>query len=379
MGKRERAGDPLRLARPGLVEMPGYEPIVPVDVLARRLGIPEERIVKLDGNESPYGPSPKVVEALARFPYYHIYPDPEQQQVREAVARYAGVDVESVVVGSGSDELLDLTGRLFLSPGDALVNATPTFGMYEFVARTYGARVVEVPRREDFALDLPAMESALSEGAKLAFLASPNNPTGNPMGRRELERLLATGSVICVDEAYAEFHGETMPAGRQGFAPLVSERDNLIVVRTFSKWAGLAGLRAGYAVFPAPVAEVIRKIKMPYNLSVAAQVAVLASLDDIDTLRERVSAVVAERERMIERLASLPWLRPFPSQANFVLCGVKGMAAREVRARLQERGIFIRHFDAPGVRNCLRISVGRPEHTDLLMTALSEIGASVGK
>ena len=372
MGKRERGGDPLRLARPDLVEMPGYEPIVPVDVLARRLGIPEERIVKLDGNESPYGPSPRVVEALARFPYYHIYPDPEQRQVREAVARYAGVDVESVVVGSGSDELLDLTGRLFLSPGDAVVNATPTFGMYEFVARTCGARVVEVLRREDFGLDLPAMESALSEGGKLAYIASPNNPTGNPMGRRELERLLATGAVICVDEAYAEFHGET-------FASLVGERDNLIVVRTFSKWAGLAGLRAGYAVFPAPVAEVIRKIKMPYNLSVAAQVAVLASLEDIDTLKERVSAVVAERERMIERLASLPWLRPYPSQANFVLCEVKGMAAREVRARLQQRGIFIRHFDAPGVRNSLRISVGRPEHTDLLMTALSEIGASVGK
>ena len=352
--------------------MPGYEPIEPVDVVARRLGIPEDQVVKLDGNENPYGPSPRVAEALARFPYYHIYPDPEQRRVRQAIAGYVGVDPEQIVAGSGADELLDLVARLFLSPGDAVVNAPPTFGMYPFLARLYSARLLEITRREDFSLDLPAMEAALSGGAKLLFLASPNNPTGNVLSRGDLERLLGCRRMVVVDEAYVEFAGES-------FVDMVGAHDNLIVVRTFSKWAGLAGLRVGYGVFPKPLADVARKIKMPYNLNAAAEAAVLASLEDVATLRQRVAAIVAERERLWRRLADLPWLRPFPSQANFVLCEVRGLSAREVRDRLREKGILVRYFDAPGVGNCLRVSVGKPDHTDRLLEALAEIGVGVGK
>jgi histidinol-phosphate aminotransferase len=360
----------LRLARRDLVEMPGYEPIEPLDVLARRLGIPEDRIAKLDGNENPYGPSPKVREALARFPYYHIYPDPEQRQVREAIAEYVGASPEQIVVGNGSDELLDLTGRLFLSRGDKAVNAPPTFGIYEFVIRTYGADVEEAPRREDFALDVDAAARALAAGARLMFLASPNNPTGNAVSRQELERLLSDGTAVVVDEAYAEFAGES-------FAPLVGEHDNLIVMRTFSKWAGLAGLRAGYGVFPPAVAETIRKIKMPYNMNVAAQAAVLASLEDRAGLSDNVKMIVSERERMAKALAGFPWLRVHPSRANFLLCGVRGLPPTELQARLRARAVLVRYFDSPGVRDCLRISVGRPKDTDRLVEALSEIGAAV--
>lgn len=360
----------LRLARRDLVEMPCYEPVEPLDVLADRLGIPEDRIAKLDGNENPYGASPNVREALARFPHYHIYPDPEQRRVREAIAEYVGVTPEQIVVGNGSDELLDLTGRLFLSPRDKAVNAPPTFGMYEFVIRTYGAEVVEAPRREDFALDVDAAGRALATGAKLMFLASPNNPTGNAASAEELERLLSAGAAIAVDEAYAEFAGES-------FAPLVAEHDNLIVIRTFSKWAGLAGLRAGYGVFPPAVAETIRKIKMPYNMTVAAQAAVLASLEDRAALSENVSTIVRERERMAKALDAFPWLRVYPSRANFLLCQVQGHAAMELQAELRKRGVLVRHFDSPGVRGCLRISVGRSQDTDRLVEALSEIGAAV--
>jgi histidinol-phosphate aminotransferase len=360
----------LALARRDLVEMPGYEPVEPLDILASRLGIPEDRIAKLDGNENPYGPSPRVREALAGFTHYHIYPDPEQRRVREAIAEYVGATPEQIVVGNGSDELLDLTGRLFLSPGDRVVNAPPTFGIYEFVTRTYGADVVEAPRREDFALDVDAAERALAAGAKLMFLASPNNPTGNAASAAELERLLAHGAALVVDEAYAEFAGDS-------FAPLVTQRDNLIVVRTFSKWAGLAGLRAGYGVFPAAVAETIRKIKMPYNMNVAAQAAVLASLEDRAALSENVRKIVGERERMAKALAAFPWLRVYPSRANFLLCQVDGRSATEVQAELRRRGVLVRHFDSTGVRGCLRISVGRPQDTDRLVAALSEIGATV--
>ncbi len=360
----------LRLARQDLIAMPEYKPVEPLDVLAERLGIPVDHIVKLDGNENPYGPSPRAREALARFPHYHIYPDPEQRRVREAIAQYVGADPERIVVGNGSDELLDLTGRLFLSPGDAVVNAPPTFGIYEFVARTHGANVVEIGRREDFALDTDAVEEALAAGAKLMFLASPNNPTGNAASREELERVLSHGAVIVVDEAYAEFAGGS-------FVSLAADHDNLIVTRTFSKWAGLAGLRAGYGVFPPAVAEAIRKIKMPYNMNVAAQAAILASLEDEVALTENVKVIVEERERMARTLAGFAWLRVYPSQANFLLCQVQGRAATAVQAQLRKRGVLVRHFDSPGVRGCLRISVGRPEDTDRLVKAMSEIGAIV--
>jgi histidinol-phosphate aminotransferase len=372
MSSMRKTGRDVRgLVRRHLLEMPGYEPVEPIDVVARRLGIPEDQVIKLDGNENPYGPSPLVAKALSEYKYYHVYPDPAQKRVREAVAEYVGADPEQIVLGSGSDELLNLSAMLFLSPGDVLVNAPPTFGMYDFLGYIYDAKVVTVPRREDFTLDLPALETAL-EDAKLLYLASPNNPTGNPMSRSDVERLLDHDAVIVMDEAYAEFAGES-------FVDMVGSLDNLIVVRTFSKWAGLAGLRAGYGVFPKALTEIIWKAKVPYNLSVAAETAILASLEDTETLRRNVELIITERERLAEKLREFPWLRPYSSEANFVLCEVRGLRAKEVRDRLREEGIMIRYFDSSGLRNCLRISVGKPDDTDRLLVALRGVGAAVGK
>jgi|FLYL01.1.fsa_nt_gi histidinol-phosphate aminotransferase len=356
------------LVRPHLLAMPGYEPVEPVHVMARRLGLSESQIVKLDGNENPYGPSPLVREALARFSSYHIYPDPAQWEVRQAVAEYAGVDAEQVVLGSGSDEILNIAAHLFLDPGDVVVNAPPTFGMYDFIGRTMNARLVEAPRLEDFELDMPALEAALAGGAKLLFLASPNNPTGNPLRRRDLERLLDYRAVVVVDEAYAEFAGETA-------ADMVAEHENLIVVRTFSKWAGLAGLRVGYGIFPPALVPVLWSTKIPYNLSVAAEQAVLASLSDRERLLANVRLIREERERMAALLRELGWLHPYPSAGNFLLCRVREIPARAVRDGLRRRGVLVRYFDAPGLQDCLRISVGKPEHTDRLIEALREVKA----
>jgi len=354
-----------RLVRPELLALLGYEAIEPVDVLAEELGIAPDQVLKLDGNENPYGPSPRVKEALADFDLYHIYPDPEQRRVREALADYVGVGAEHIVVGNGSDELLELVPRLFLSPGDAAVIPVPTFGVYSFATQVWGGRVVDVPRREDFGLDLPAVRAA-SKGAKLVFLASPNNPTGNPVSGEELEALLSTGALVVVDEAYAEFCDCS-------FVELVPQRENLAVLRTFSKWAGLAGLRAGYGIFPRAVAELLHKVKMPFNVSVAAQLAMLASLEDTALLRERVELIVRERERLSGELAAIPGLRPFPSQANFILCRVETLDARDVCRRLRRQGILVRYFDEPMVRDCIRISVGRPEDSQRLLAALREI------
>jgi len=354
------------LVRPHLAAMPGYEPVEPIDVMARRLGLRADQISKLDGNENPYGASPKVAERLGRFNTYHIYPDPAQRAVREAIGKYVGADPEQIVLGSGSDEVLDLAATLFISPGDRVVSCPPTFGMYEFLARVYDAELTQVPRNEDFTLDLPSLERALDSRAKVLYLASPNNPTGNPLPREQLLRLLEYPVAVVVDEAYSEFAGESA-------VDILGSHDNLILVRTFSKWAGLAGLRAGYAVIPPSLVETVWKVKIPYNLSVASEQAILASLEDAPRLMERVRLIVEERERMADHLRNLGFVRPYPSAGNFLLCEIQGHEARDIRDQLRAQGILTRYFDTPGLRNCIRISVGRPHDTDRVIEALAKI------
>lgn len=356
-----------RFVRPELLAMAGYEPIEPVDVLAARLGVPPERIVKLDGNENLYGPSPRARAALAAHDGYNLYPDPDQRRVRAALAEYVGVGPEHIVAGAGSDELIDLIARAFVSPGDRVIDLVPTFGMYAFTTAVCGGEHVPVRRRADYSIDLAAVEAAVDERTRLVFVASPNNPTGNLLGPEELDRLLALGMPVVVDEAYIEFSGGSV-VGQ------VPSRDNLIVIRTFSKWAGLAGLRAGYGIMPRELAELLMVIKPPYNLNVAAEAAVLASLEDRGLLLGRVRAIVAERERMAGLLASVPFLRSHPSAANFILCDVTRGDARALRDELRRRGVFVRYFDREGLRDKIRISVGLPQHTDALLEALREMG-----
>jgi len=370
-GTKERV-EIKSLVRPHLLGIDGYTPVEPIEVVARKLGLRPEDISKLDANENPFGASPEVAERLAKYDQFHIYPDPAQGELREAIGAYVGVDPEQIILGSGSDEMLDLAARLFVSPGDAIINFPPTFGMYDFLGSVYNARLVEVPRNEDFTVDMSAAERALSDGAKLLLLASPNNPTGNLLPRDQLLRLLEYPVAVVVDEAYAEFADESS-------VDLVSERENLIVVRTFSKWAGLAGVRAGYAVLPPALVEVAWNVKIPYNQSVTSEQAILASLEDRERLMERVSLIIEERERLAGLLAELPFLRPFPSTANFILCEVRGIPAKDVRDRLRRRGILIRYFDSPGLRNCVRISVGLSKDTDRVLDALKEVGAKIGR
>lgn len=370
--------DVRRLIRPDLLALPPYAPVEPTDVLAERLGLDPARILKLDGNENPYGPSPKALAAIASERAYHIYPDPDQRKVRDALAAFLGIDASTIVCGLGSDDLIDLILRAVITPagagrGDGVINCTPTFGMYPFDTEIAGGRVIDVPRLESFALDLPAIERAARD-AKLLFLASPNNPTGNRLDEDEIVRLLALDIIVVIDEAYIEFAGRDHSAVR-----LVAGHENLVVLRTFSKWGGLAGLRAGYGVMSPALASVLMTIKQPYNLNVAAGVAILASLDDATLLDERACDICGTRDRLAALLAGVSWLHPYPSEANFILCRLDGLDAVEVKRRLADRGIFVRYFDTPALRNHLRISVGLEEHNAMLVSALREIGAELGR
>ncbi|MGI8913374.1 MAG: histidinol-phosphate transaminase [Chloroflexota bacterium] len=360
-GLRQRTAVPIRRA---IVEMGEYVPVRPLEELSRDLGIPVANLVKLDANENPYGCSPHVRAAIAACDHYHIYPDPEQVELRAALSRYCGQPADWLLAGAGSDELIDLLIRLVVEPGDRVLDAVPTFGMYSFLAPVQGGVVVPVPRRSDFSLDLPALLAAIDDRTRLLFVASPNNPTANLAARADIVRLLETGLLVVVDEAYYEFSGETL-------ADLVTEFENLVVMRTFSKWAGLAGLRVGYIIAAPSLLQHLWKMKQPYNVSVAAQVAARAAVDDLPHIQRTINALLAERRRLMDLLQSVPYLRPLPSSANFIFCPVEGRSARSLRDELRRQGILIRFFDTPLLRNAVRVSVGKPEHTERLRKALA--------
>lgn len=370
------------LLRPDIAALEPYTPVAPIEVLAAQLGLPVEQIIKLDANESPYGPSPRAVAAIEALGggrpidsagqfleplALAIYPDPNHTALRERLSAYTSQPAARILCASGSGELIDLVMRALIQPGDVIVDCPPTFGMYSFDGGIHGARIVNVPRDDRFNLDIEAVAAAVErERAKLLFVTLPNNPTGNLTPRAEIERLLELPVMVVVDEAYVEFAGASV-------VDLIGSYANLAVLRTFSKWAGLAGLRIGYGLFHEDLIRHLWKIKQPYNINVAAQAAALASLEDVDYLMDRVREVVAERDLMYHRLRELPGLQPYPSQANFMLCRVAGADALQLKADLMRRGILVRHFNKPGLADCIRFSMGTPAQNQIVLAALAEL------
>ena len=361
--------------RTHLESLPAYTPIEPFEVLSARIGRSPDQIVKLDANENPYGPLPVVRDALGKLEFPHIYPDPESRALRKSLAKFTGVDEEYLLAGQGADELIDLLMRVFLDPNDCILSCPPTFGMYSFDAELNSARCIEVPRRADFSLDMEGIRKAVeTHQPKLFFITSPNNPDGSLIDSKTMDELLSLPTLIVLDEAYIEFAGDDLGANLSRIRE-VPVRENLIVLRTFSKWAGLAGLRIGYGVFPLWLMPTLWKSKQPYNVNVAASIAAQVSLEHTNELKKVVELLKEERARLFKALQEIPFIKPYPTQSNFILCQVVGRDAAELKARLaQEHGVFIRYFNKPGLRDHIRISVGRPQDTDVLVKALKVQG-----
>ncbi|MEZ4645141.1 MAG: histidinol-phosphate transaminase [Chloroflexota bacterium] len=354
--------------RPDIAEMEPYTPIVPFEVLSARLGRQPEDITKLDANENPYGPSPKALEALRNGRFLHIYPDPEANALRDALSDYVNIPKSRLMAGAGADELIDVALRAVLSPGDVVVDCPPSFGMYPFSTAVNAGHYVPVWRKADFSLDVAGIETAVAQHkAKILILCSPNNPDGRLIDDATLRRLLQLPVLVILDEAYVDF------ATADSRLSWVLAYDNLAVLRTFSKLAGLAGLRVGYGAFPEWLLPHMWKIKQPYNINVAASLTAVAALQDRDWLHDKVRLIVAERERMVAQLARFDWLQPHPSQANFVLFRVLGRDARQLKLDLERAGVLVRYFNKPGLDNCIRISIGRPQDTDRLVMALTDL------
>ncbi len=370
----QRVNGHMRI-RPELARVEEYVPGESLEAFSARTGVPMDRLIKLNSNESPYPPSPRVSRALGSFTAYNLYPDPDGRALIADLSAYTGVAPEHIVLSSGSNELITKLWSAFLSPGDSVLISPPTFSLYTTATTLAGGTLLTAPRRAGYDLDVPAIRAALRDDTRLIVLCSPNNPTGNLVARADVEALLDTGRIVVVDEAYIEFAGDDALAASP--ISLVPRHENLVVLRTFSKWAGLAGLRLGYGVFPTWLVGHIRKLQLPFEVNIAAHIAAHETLADLPLMRERIATLIAERERMFSLLEAQPYLRAYPSRGNYILCELTdpALSVAALRASMEASGIILRYFRTPDLARHVRITVGAAEHTDALARVLDGIAA----
>lgn len=317
--------------------------------------------VFLDANENSFGsPLPEN---------FNRYPDPLQLDLKDAISKIKGVPIENTFLGNGSDEAIDLLFRCFCNPGkDNVIILPPTYGMYEVSANINDVEVRKVNLLPNFQLDLEGIAEAIDENTKLIFICSPNNPTGNSIVRTDIETVLANfKGLVVIDEAYINF------AKQRTFIQELTEYPHLVILQTFSKAWGLAGLRLGMAFASRVVIDIMNKVKAPYNISQSTQDLALAALENIGQVNEWIKVTVAERELLSQSLLTLPQVRKvYPSEANFILAEVDDAAG--IYNALVEQGIIIRDRSKVALcEGCLRITIGTQRENEILLSALKSL------
>ena len=356
-------------ANPQLRELVSYEPGKPIEDLARELGIPPEKIIKLASNENPLGPSPKALAAMhAALDRAQLYPDGGGYYLREAVAEKFGLARENIILGNGSNEIIEFLGHAFLRPGDEVVTADHAFAVYRLMAQLFGARTVEVPELPGFVQDLDATLAALSPHTRQVYITNPNNPTGTMVAADAIERFMdrvPAEVTVVFDEAYHEFLDDPPDTLRY-----VREGRNAVVLRTFSKIQGLASLRIGYGIAPAEMVDILQKTRQPFNANGIAQAGALAGLADTGH-QARTKAVTDEGREFLQKTFARMGLEYIPSFANFVLVNV-GDGRRTFEALLKQ-GIIVRAMNSYKLPAWVRVSVGTPEENRRFVEALEAV------
>jgi histidinol-phosphate aminotransferase len=355
-------------------EIDPYVPGKPVEEVERELGV---RAIKLASNENPLGPSPLAVEAIRKCVLEaNRYPDGGAYYLREKLSKRHGVPMENIFVGDGSSELIDLTSRVLLAPGREGMTAEGTFPLYRIAIRAAGANLKQIPLR-NYGFDLSAMAGAITEKTRVIYLANPNNPTGTVFSQQEFDEFYQavsrkSGALIVLDEAYCDYV-------QSGDYPQVIARAavaaNLLVLRTFSKVYGLAGIRVGYGIGPAELLEQMNKLRTPFNTASISQAAALAALDDAEHVRRSVECNckgMAQLQRVLDELG----LRAIPSHTNFLLVEL-GRSGREVAQALLRLGVIVRPMGWMGFPNAIRVSVGLPDENEKLLTAMAQVVTAV--
>ena len=356
------------LANAGVHEQPVYEPGKPIETVAREYGLDPANIAKLASNENPFGPSPKAIAAGAEaLKSAHLYPDGGCHELRQKIGEQRGVSPESILVGNGSNEIIELLGHAFLRPGLEVVMGAQAFIVYKLVAKLFGATPVEVPMSE-FGHDLDSMLAAVTERTRLLFVASPNNPTGVANTEPDLLKLaegLPEHVILCLDEAYAEYLEQApdllaaIHAGRK-----------VVCMRTFSKIYGLGGLRVGYAYGDPELIALLHRVRQPFNVNAVAQAAATAALDDLEFVEMCRTENEAGRKVLCEGLRALGF-ETVGGAANFVLSRVgNGVAVFDA---LQRRGLIVRPLAPYGIPEYVRITIGRAEENERLLSTLNEL------
>lgn len=346
-----------------------YVPGKPVSELQRELGL--THITKLASNENPLGVSEKVTQAAqAALKDLGRYPDGNAFYLRSAIAEFTGRDITEVMVGNGSNELLEFVGRVFAGPGDEIIFSQYAFAVYGITAQIVGATPVEVAAK-DYGHDLDAMAKAITPKTKVIYLANPNNPTGSFFSADQLHAFMAKvpkSVVVVYDEAYLEYvERDDAPSG----LALLDAYPNSIVTRTFSKAYGLAALRVGYLLAHADVVGLLNRIRAPFNVNTLSQVCAVAALADQDFVNASVALNTTERTKMVDHLTRMGF-EPLASEGNFICVDMKTHAAT-LHQQLLHLGVIVRPVANYGLANFLRISIGTPEENQHLITALSQV------
>ncbi|MBM3237190.1 histidinol-phosphate transaminase [Candidatus Poribacteria bacterium] len=324
--------------------------------------------IKMDANENPFDLPKEIKEILASELLKHSfnrYPDPTAKELRAKLSEQLRVNIEQIVMGNGSDELISYLITAFGRDDARVVFPAPTFSMYEILAKVAGVEVRSASLTEDFDISVDKLIAELkSGGTNLVFFSYPNNPTGNCFDRQGIiDFLERDDTIVIVDEAYYEFSGKT-------FLPILNQYPNLVILRTFSKAYGLAGLRVGYMIAHPDIISEIHKVRLPYNLNSFSQKVALKLLEHSHQAAAQISVILKEHERIFQSLAQLDHIHPFPTDANFVLFRTEE-DADSLFEHLLTRGILIRNLNRPGLlRNCLRVTVGTPEENNAFLNGL---------
>ena len=360
-------------ANPQLRDLAVYEPGKPIEETARELGADATSIIKLASNENPLGPSPKALEAMRHaLENAHLYPDGGGYYLREALATKLGVKRENIILGSGSNEVLEFLGHAFLNRDDEVITSEHAFIAYKLIAAVFGARTIEVPS-PDLHHHLDAMLAAITPRTRLIFIANPNNPTGSLLTQGEIDAFVAAlpeNIVVAFDEAYFEYVDQPPDTLR-----FVRERRNVIVLRTFSKIQGLASLRIGYGIAHPELIQVLQKTRQPFNVNGLGQAAALAGLED-DKHQRQTKRITDEGRAFLQAEFAAMKLEFVPSAANFVLVKVGDGAA--VFKQLLQRRIIVRALKGYDLAEWIRISVGTMEQNRACIAALKEVLAEQG-
>jgi histidinol-phosphate aminotransferase len=353
-----------------LNEIPVYQPGRPIEEVARELGLPAASIIKLASNENPLGPSPKALSAMqGMLGQLHLYPDGNAFYFKQALARKLGVEPSHLILGNGSNEVIEFVGHAYMGPGVDVVVSQYCFAVYPLITKLFGANLITVPARHH-GYDLPAMLQAITPNTRVVFVANPNNPTGTLAGEEELRRFVEavpSTVLLALDEAYIEFldhRADFVAEIRSG------RRQNVLLMRTFSKIFGLAGLRIGYGIGHPDLIAALEKIRQPFNINAVAQAGALAALDDEEhTSRTRENN--AAGLRFFEAACRELKLEFVPSAANFLL--VKVGQGQKVFEALQREGIITRPMGGYALPEWIRISIGTPAENQRCLGSLRKV------